>query len=166
MKPYDKTLLEKGLSYCPNNKIYPFNLFLDLHKLGRKLTLKRYFAIQAKKKNNSIPKGAFEANNEQTRPGKVLDIKGTSRFYPVESQGHHLWTFLDTIEKEFWKIVRIKISQKPWQKLSQGEQKALRYLSENKDKVIRAADKGGGVVIQDFEDYNQEAFSILADEKD
>lgn len=50
LNPYELSLLEKGLSFCPNNNPDPFILFLDLHKFGRKLTLQRYFTQQKKKK--------------------------------------------------------------------------------------------------------------------
>lgn len=39
----------------------------------------------------------------------------------------------------------------------------MKTLIDNKDVIIRAADKGGGVVIQSFEAYNEEALNILAD---
>lgn len=38
---------------------------------------------------------------------------------------------------------------------------ALKNLSDNKNIVIRVADKGGGVVLQNFEDYDGEARKIL-----
>lgn len=39
----------------------------------------------------------------------------------------------------------------------------MRSPSNNKDLVIRATDKGGGVMLQDLEDYQKEAFNILSD---
>lgn len=44
------------------------------------------------------------------------------------------------------------------------EELALKNLSENSGIVIRAADKGGGVVLQDFEEYNKEALRIVDDQ--
>lgn len=47
--------------------------------------------------------------------------------------------------------------------LSYKEKEALKTLGNNKDLVIRAADKGGGVVVQNFGDYQREALHILSD---
>lgn len=47
--------------------------------------------------------------------------------------------------------------------MSRGEQKALKTLGKNLEIVIRQADKGGSIVIQDYEDYNAEAMKILSD---
>lgn len=96
-------------------------------------------------------------------PGKWLDIKGTLDFYPVETQGHHLHTFLDTMQEDFRKIKKTKILPRPWRNLSQGEKRALKSLSENKNIIIRAAERG--VAIKNFEDYKKEAYNILADNK-
>lgn len=46
--------------------------------------------------------------------------------------------------------------------LTRGERLALKSLGENKDLVIRGADKGGGVVLQDLEEYQKEAYNILS----
>lgn len=39
----------------------------------------------------------------------------------------------------------------------------MKSLSENMEIVIRQADKGGGVVVQDYKDYDTEAMTILSD---
>lgn len=39
-------LLSKGLSYCPTTRINEFQLFMDLNKFIRKITLTRHFNIQ------------------------------------------------------------------------------------------------------------------------
>lgn len=45
LNPYEIRLLEKGLSFCPTNKVDEFQLFLDLNAFTRKLTLTRHFSI-------------------------------------------------------------------------------------------------------------------------
>lgn len=47
-----KNLLNKSLSFCPNNQVDTFDLFLDLYKFVRKLSLCRFFAIQDPKKSD------------------------------------------------------------------------------------------------------------------
>lgn len=43
--------------------------------------------------------------DEPVRIGKSTQLKGKSNFYAVETQGHHLHTFLDTVQKDFRKIL-------------------------------------------------------------
>lgn len=50
LNPYEKKVLEKGLSFCPEYIIDNFQLFLDFHQFMQNLTLKRFFAIQEKEK--------------------------------------------------------------------------------------------------------------------
>lgn len=50
LNSYERSLLEKGLKFCPNNNVDPFTLFLDLHQFVRKLTLNRHFTILDNKK--------------------------------------------------------------------------------------------------------------------
>lgn len=40
------------------------------------------------------------------------------------------------------------------------EKKALKSLGENTEIVIRQADKEGGIVVQNYGDYNAEALNI------
>lgn len=56
LNPYEISLLEKGLNFCPNNQVDHFDLFVDLQHFVRKLTLQRYFSIQEKKENNRMKK--------------------------------------------------------------------------------------------------------------
>lgn len=156
--------MEKGLSYCPNNKADDFELFLDLHKFVRKLTLQRYFKICENKKRND-PEEARQKDVISTpaRPGKIKEVRCKSKFYPIEAQGQHLSTLMDIVQEEFQIIEKKMVNSK--RNLSKGEQRALKTLKNNEEIVIRAADKGGGIVIQDFQDYKQEALNILSDKE-
>lgn len=98
-----------------------------------------------------------------TRIVKSVDIKNKSTFYPVETQGHHLRTFINTVQEKLQQLKPSVPSKASQHNLTTKERKALKELKNNKEIVIRAADKGGGVVIQDFTSYNQEATSILSD---
>lgn len=53
---YEKSILEKERSYCPTHKPDNFQLFLDLHRFTRNLTLKRFFAIQEQKTQDILEK--------------------------------------------------------------------------------------------------------------
>lgn len=134
LNPYELSLLEKGLSFCPNNNPDPFTLFLDLHKFGRKLTLQRFFAQQKKKKEGantpSITIQSTENGNIHPqmieRIGKATDLKGPSTFYPIHAQGHHLQTFMDRVQEDFRKLDQEKKYSKPSQNLNKYEKIALK----------------------------------------
>lgn len=49
--------------------------------------------------------------------------------------------------------------------LTRKESKALKALQTNEDIVIRPADKGGGVVIQNYDDYHHKSTNILSDKE-
>lgn len=49
------------------------------------------------------------------------------------------------------------------QNLTKEEKRSLKQLGENKDIVIRQANKGGGIVLQNYGNYNAEAMKILSD---
>ena len=49
--------------------------------------------------------------------------------------------------------------------LSHGEQTALKELMNDKDIVIKPADKGSGLVIQDADKYTNEILSQLSNER-
>lgn len=63
LNPYEISLLEKGVSFCPTNRVDSFTLFLDLHKFLRKLTLQRLFTIQERKIRNKISMGSHTIKN-------------------------------------------------------------------------------------------------------
>lgn len=50
LTPYE-VLLEKGLSFCPEHQGDPFDLFIDLQRFVRKLSLRRYFNIKDNNRN-------------------------------------------------------------------------------------------------------------------
>lgn len=86
-----------------------------------------------------------------------------SRAHPPSR--HHLHTFIDTIQEDFLKFDVSSLTIKTRRNLTRKEKLALKQLSKNKEIVIRAADKGGGVVIQYFFTYHREAPNILSDEE-
>lgn len=47
--------------------------------------------------------------------------------------------------------------------ISQLEKRVLGNLKTNPDIVLRSADKGGGIVLQDYDEYHYKALKILSD---
>ncbi|CAH2301455.1 Hypothetical predicted protein, partial [Pelobates cultripes] len=57
----------------------------------------------------------------------------------------------------------MKINPNPKDNLTKKERKALRSLMHDKEIIIKAADKGGGVVVMDRHNYDEENRRLLSD---
>lgn len=150
-----------------------FQLFLDLHHFTRNLTLKRFFNIKTVKTPTNGPTSTIKEvmTPECTSPikeriGKIKPYKVESTFYPLTAKGPFIETFHEIGLKELEQISvqnnRISNDRLPGY-LNKNEKEALRSLKNNDKIVIRGADKGGGIVIQDYSTYNREALRILSD---
>lgn len=111
--------LKKGTNFCPENRINKFDLFIDLHHFIRKPP---YFAIQ-KEKNAIQQEVEDETEGTPKRPGKYININNKSTFYPVETQGHFICTFLQCVQD----LKRLDLKKRgphpPQQNLSREEEK-------------------------------------------
>ncbi|XP_077137274.1 uncharacterized protein LOC143799701 [Ranitomeya variabilis] len=150
-----------------------FDLFLDLNAYTRKLTLKRHFLLNEKNGNIGDPKKILipiETNKEREYIHKEVHPK--SLFNPHQHRGPNIDTFFSLVSEEFrkWennnnkhKIQKHGIGKNKIKKennISKREKMALEDLRQNTDIVIRQADKGGGVVVQNRSDYIEEALNI------
>ncbi|CAJ0920486.1 unnamed protein product, partial [Ranitomeya imitator] len=150
-------LLEKGLSFCPTYKFNAFQLNVDLKRFYRNLRLKAYFCEQTPMTTQAVVTKATPINL------KDLGLKLRSNFSPPKSCAP-VETFITLIDREvtnFCKqIVRGDFTFRS--NLGQTERMALKTLMSDKDIVIKAADKGGAIVIMDYSFYCLEILSQLA----
>lgn len=105
LTPYEVSLLEKGLSLCPEHQADSFNLFIDLHRFTRKLSLNRHFNIQSVKQDGKkcdSPEAALYL--DPGRIGKHKKVHPKSSFYPAETQGHYIQTFHEMLAGERRKL--------------------------------------------------------------
>ena len=65
----------------------------------------------------------------------------------------------------YWEIKVKEVPQKTKSNLTKREQKALLRLKQNKSIIIKNADKGGAIVIQDVQKYKDEALRQLNNEQ-
>lgn len=152
LNPYEQRVLEKGLSFCSDYQCKDFDLFLDLYRFTRKLTLKRHFSLKPEEESMKRKNNALKCDPETI--GKRKEVKSRSKFYPVESQGPFIQVFHELVLEDLKTLSKRrggggnKYQKKDFEtNLSKKEKGALKSLKNNNYIVIKGADKGGGVVI-------------------
>jgi len=142
LSPIDLTqpeisLLSKGLGFCPTPRsIDDLQLNQDLEQFCRRMRLKDFFFDKDDKADDTTAYNPFKPKSTWNPP---------KRNYKLEQ-------FLDSVCKD---IKSIKFNNRV-DNLSSEERQALRSLRNNQQIVIKPADKGSAVVIQDRIDYVNE----------
>ena len=140
---YENKILEKGLNYVVTNNRSNFvekNLkYVD--KLQRKMKLKQYFKIQNNLFRNS--------GNKNLGKPKIPYISIPSAWSPPEDYIE----IDDFCNKLKFGIKNINNKYKNTPDLCKNEFKALLNLRNNKNIVIKSADKGGGTVVINIYNY-------------
>ncbi|CAJ0925197.1 unnamed protein product [Ranitomeya imitator] len=150
-------LLEKGLSFCPTYRFNSFQLNIDLERFYRNLRLKAYFHEQTPIASPPLV--------TQTTPINLKDLglRLRSNFSPPKNSAP-VETFITLINREvsnFCKqVVRGDFTFRS--NLPQAEHSALKTLMEDKDIVIKGADKGGAIVVMDYSFYRAEILLQLS----
>ena len=113
---------------------------MELEAYGRMLRLKWYFRNDEKDfdRNNLKPKSTFNPRNKDA----AIEI------------------YVSTLEE---KLMNIEIPQSKYNNLTKEERSALYNLKNDKNVVIKSADKGSAVVVWDRDDYIKEAENQLGD---
>ena len=130
-------ILEKGLDFAPiQRKINEPELRKDFEEFCRRMRIKWHF------------------RNEPT-----LDFSNIPAFAPKSAwkppKGHpNLEVFLSQVESDLFKAIEIPIG---YSNLSKEEWDGIRSLADDRNIVLKRADKGSCVVIWDRNDYVQEA---------
>lgn len=140
-------VLSQGLKFAPNKNINKFNLFIDIEKYIRKLNIRKHFSGH---KTNPTTK-------ETEDPFVHSSLKNNSVFNPKKGSNQYIEVFRNMVQDEVRLIETSK--QQNNQKIWEG----IKKLEENKQIVVRPADKGGGLVILTKENYNKELQRLLRD---
>ncbi|XP_075709805.1 uncharacterized protein LOC142743193 [Rhinoderma darwinii] len=131
---------------------------MDLNRFIRKLTLLRHFSLTP---NAAILTGPPSDNSPIGVPPPVqVDVRSKSSFYPLHHRGPYLDTFSTLVGNDLKSLEKPNMTN---DNLSSCERRAMKSLQNNHQIVIRSADKGGGIVIQDRSVYIKEAYRILSD---
>ena len=137
------SLLSKGLKFVPtSNHINKAKLKMELEAYGRMLHLKWHFRNDEKEleRNKFKPKSTFNPRNKDA----AIEI------------------YLSSLEE---KLMNIEIPQNKYNNLTREERSALYNLKNDKNIIIKSADKGSAVVVWDGDDYIKEAEKQLGDQE-
>ena len=136
----EKTLLSRGLSFCPQPpKADDILIHRDTLLFSRRLRLKHWFK-----------------DTEQQKPDPFASSTGWT---PPSGKSLTLDTYINVVTNE---ILKYKSNPPKCQNLTE-EANALLSLSQNKSLVIKPADKGGAIVIMNRTDYINEGLRQLQD---
>uniref|UniRef100_A0A8C5QZ70 Reverse transcriptase domain-containing protein n=1 Tax=Leptobrachium leishanense TaxID=445787 RepID=A0A8C5QZ70_9ANUR len=123
-------------------------MYIDLQRFKRTLCLKKYF------QKNPIERECTAGIYQHT------ELKEKSHFFPRSMISQEISTFEKMVTQD---IEKIKGNNKR-NNLTANEIKALRQLTEDKEIIVKPADKGGGTVILSTTYYEEEAYRILNDQ--
>ena len=152
LNPSQYSLLSKGLGFVPSRLVKLHTQTSAVDKLARTLKIKHYFSTQTHKNgpNSPLPKN----------PLKIL--KSPSTWLPPPSKTP---LEIDMFRTDLSAFLQTIQPRKPNPNLPKDEHNALLQLKSLKDVIIKPADKGSTVVLQDRELYNKEGFIQLSDSK-
>ena len=134
-------LLQLGLKFTPTPPKNPDELIKDTKEFTRKLRLGEYFLDRDENNDGSI-------------------VKNKSDFMPPRGRNLHLDKCIDHLHASSTAQINNNNS-KP--NISHNQQQALKELQNNRNIIIKEADKGGAIVIMDRDYYEEKITEMLAD---
>ena len=134
------SLLSKRLNCSTSNTIDKAKLKTELEALGRVLRLKWHFRNEEN-----------EFDLDQFKPKSTVNLRNKDAAIEV---------YMSSLEE---KLMKIEIPKDKYKNLTIKERQGLHDLKNDKSIVIKSADKGSTVVVQDREDYIKEAEIQLGD---
>ena len=151
LSPAEKSLLVKGLSFCPNtNYLDMGDAMRALDKFHRDLRLKYFFGnVEETDIEFTPPREGFEHKNFR-RPSSWQPPRGPP-------------TLEHFIAHNTMKANQLPSLRTTHKNLTRDEREAILSLSNNRHIIVKPADKGSGTVIMNTKDYIFEANRQLAD---
>ena len=153
-----KLALSKGLSFVPTTQCNDFNTIIDFHKFFRTLRIREFFSP---KPTLTEPENKNTATEIVTRAKQPFRAKST--FCPPKNN-HSLETYCRLVEKDVTQILNKKREYKTMNNLPKEQREALMELKNDVNVIVKPADKGGAIVIQNRADYVKEITRQLGDE--
>ena len=116
----------------------------DVHDFTRKLRLVEYFA---------------EENDSENNESISSLVRNKSTYTPPRNRNKFLDTAVDFLNNQNFVAKNLKNKSN----ISKNEWQAINYLKDNKDVIIKEADKGGSVVVMNKKHYHDMIMTHLND---
>ena len=149
LQPAEVDVLSRGLNFCPTTKLDPFTLASDTEEFIRRLRLKEFFHDREHTQSQTTSQpGQYNAKNKE------------STWTPPEGRNQHLDIYAEALRRTVNAHI-IKNERQTKHNITKPQRNAICALKKNRDIVIKSADKGGAIVIQNTTDYCNEAYRQL-----
>ena len=149
------TVLTKGLSFVPSKKADAFNTKVELFKFFRSIKLKAFFNKERNMDNPPLSP-QLRREEEPTSDNWTKSFKPKSTFVPPVFNAS-VNTFCRLVDQDvFSQFSPLDSINHCHSNLSRQESLSLKDLSNDQSIVIRRADKGGAIVLQNRESYIEE----------
>ena len=156
----EKSLLEKGLNFCPTTpKFNKVKLLDDIYWFCRKIRLSEYFWNENTEQTQDKTKD-FYLQQERS------DISNnfSNKFYqPPIDHNEILNHYLTSVKSAITDLCKKPFTYIP--NISNEESNALKNLQSRDDIIIHSADKGGKIVVMNKADYIKECEAQLNNEQ-
>ena len=140
-------LLKKGLKFTPTPRNNASELESDVRSFCRNLRLKEHF---------------YKEEDESTEETQEYLVRNKSNWVPRNKQNIQLDNCIDTL-MQMTKELPNTPSKPTRNNLTKAEEKALGELMNNKDIIIKKADKGGSVCVMNKQYYADKIAEMLSD---
>ncbi|CAJ0964743.1 unnamed protein product [Ranitomeya imitator] len=156
---YRVTRSQKGLFFCPSYKFDTFNMDMDIHCFYRRLRLLVHFDS-----SETSPVTTSDTSRSLIS-SHSLGLRNKSTYRPPRSS-HAVEAFIGFIEQSFSKLCQDIEAHKlhTSTNLSAPDFQALQTLRNDKNIIIKPADKGGAIVVMNKSDYTKEIHRQLHDD--
>uniref|UniRef100_A0A8C5LWU5 Reverse transcriptase domain-containing protein n=1 Tax=Leptobrachium leishanense TaxID=445787 RepID=A0A8C5LWU5_9ANUR len=140
-------VLRKGLKFAPSHSVDKFQVYVDLQKFKRKLCLKKFFL-----------KTPIERT--LTNESSYTSLKNKSMFYPKHMISDPIRAFESLVLNEIERIPEVSHKKK---NLTKKRKRRPTEFKDNKEIIIKPADKERGIVIMSPDNYRKESVRLLTD---
>ena len=158
---HEVNTLNLGLSYCPPRRLDKVQLCFDVESFNRRVKLREFFS-----KDDSGDRNDQQVTDQrQQKHTKERTDQSTSkpRWTPPGGRNPFIDRYTSSVERHLDNFLRDFDDHRTVQP-DPSQRRAIKSLQNNVNIIIKPADKGGAVVIQDKEDYITEATRQLSDE--
>ena len=146
LTPAEENLLNRGLNFIPTpSREHPSHILQDFLLFDRKLRLKYFF----------MDKDLENHNPKEDRPFKL-----TTGWTPPAAQDMNFDNYRKFTHQELMQELSKPLIYNRFN-LTKKERQAIKSLSQNPNIIIKTADKGGAIVIQDKHKYIEECLRQL-----